>query len=576
MKDEINSSEEIRRSLRVLKRYIDKMRDPDPDQEGDPTPRKLSHLLVQFEKETLQITKTDQVGQSEGKIQTDLISATAEDKSNSTSEVRIEKYVPPELTKVPVNLDKRIQGEQSQLENPSAPNGDSESEKLAKKDTYIDREQPGKTIALPPKLIDQDEKLIPKNIIPSYPEPEKNTNNDSPVTHKKIINLPNAKVGQQYEWVIDVQGFRALHLANSDETFLTLDESTQSLRGLPKENGDFILVIDGILNDEHIQIKFRLAVIADPRTLWTEKQSNKEDRFWKEDQDFKKLVGSVDTGLLCVGCSKRGRSHAREGSFRDDDFNLFKSETGNWFVGVVADGAGSAKYSRRGSKIIVDTIQNHLPKFLDALSEDTLEKLVSESKTGNEETSQMIKTFLYQSLVEASFKAAKTISLEAKEIGADEEDFLSTLVLVCAKKLRDDWLIGSFSIGDGGAVIFDINEKYLKPLSKPDSGEYAGQTKFLHSSEFKESEPIFERIYWDVRSDFTAIILVTDGISDPKFETDAKFSDAESWFDFWSDDLAKEVNFSRDNEDIETNFYNWLDFWSPGNHDDRTIIVMMP
>ncbi len=99
---------------------------------------------------------------------------------------------------------------------------------------------------------------------------------------------------------------------------------------------------------------------------------------------------------------------------------------------------------------------------------------------------------------------------------------------------------------------------------------------FFHSSEFKESEPIFERIYWDVRSKFTAIILVTDGISDPKFETDARFSDSESWFGFWDDDLAKEVNFSRDNEDIEINFYNWLDFWSPGNHDDRTIIVMMP
>ena len=571
MKDEIILSEEISRSLQELKRYIDEM--------GDPTHRKLSLLLDQFEKiknVILPLTETNHLDRSEGHIQTDLKDSIAKDKSNSTSQVRIEEYIPPELTKMPVNLDKRIQGEQVQQENLSASPDDPESENPVEQDTDINREKLEKTIALPPKLHDQDENFIPKSIIPSYPEPEKNTSNDSPVTHKKIINLPNAKVGQQYECVIDVQGFKAIHLANSDETCLTLDESTQTLRGLPTENGDFVLVIDGILDDEKTQIKFRLAVIADPRTLWTEKESNRDDPFWKEDQDFKKLAGSVDTGLLCVGCSKRGRSHAREGGFRDDDFNLFNAETGNWFIGVVSDGAGSAKYSRRGSKIIVETIQDHLPKLLDALSEDALEKLVFESKTGNEESSQSIKTFLYRSLVVASFNAAKSICLEAKKIGADEEDFLSTIVLVCVKKLRDDWFIGSFSIGDGGAVIFDTNESYLKPLSKPDSGEYAGQTKFLHTSEFKESEPLIKRIYWDVRSDFTAIILVTDGISDPKFETDAKFSDAESWFDFWNDDLAKEVNFSRDNEDIETNFYNWLDFWSPGNHDDRTIIVMMP
>lgn len=554
MKENFILSEEISRDLQELKRHIDEMEDP--------TPRKLSLLgqLEKIEKKISSITKTNQLDRSEGQIQTGLV----------------EEYILPELTKEPVNLDKRIKGEQVQQRNLSASPDNPKSETPVEQDTDLNREELEKTIALPPKVTDQDENLIPKSIIPSYPEPEKNKSNDSPVIHKKIINLPNAKVGQQYECVIDVQGFKATYLANSDETCLTLDESTQTLRGLPTENGDFFLVIDGILDDEKTQIKFRLAVIADPRTLWTEKESNRYDIFWKEDQDFQKLVGSVDTGLLCVGCSKRGRSHAREGGFRDDDFNLFKSEIGNWFVGVVADGAGSAKYSRRGSKIIVDEIQNHLPKLLDSLSEDALEKLVSESKIGNEETSQRIKTFLYQTLVAASFKAAKSISSEAEKIDADEEDFLSTMVLVCAKKLRDDWFIGSFSIGDGGAVIFDINESYLKPLSKPDSGEYAGQTKFLHSSEFKEPQLIFERIYWDVRSDFTAIILVTDGISDPKFETDANFSDAESWFDFWNDDLAKEVNFSRDNEDIETNFYNWLDFWSPGNHDDRTIIVMMP
>jgi hypothetical protein len=69
---------------------------------------------------------------------------------------------------------------------------------------------------------------------------------------------------------------------------------------------------------------------------------------------------------------------------------------------------------------------------------------------------------------------------------------------------------------------------------------------------------------------------MTDGISDPKFPTDSVFADPSKWTEFWEGDLTNAVDFSRTNADMERQFLEWLDFWSPGNHDDRTLAVLVP
>jgi hypothetical protein len=69
---------------------------------------------------------------------------------------------------------------------------------------------------------------------------------------------------------------------------------------------------------------------------------------------------------------------------------------------------------------------------------------------------------------------------------------------------------------------------------------------------------------------------MTDGITDPKFETDAGLVDPEKWKRFWSEDFGKQVDVSPENPDLQRQFLGWLDFWSRGNHDDRTLAVMVP
>jgi hypothetical protein len=72
---------------------------------------------------------------------------------------------------------------------------------------------------------------------------------------------------------------------------------------------------------------------------------------------------------------------------------------------------------------------------------------------------------------------------------------------------------------------------------------------------------------------FDAVILMTDGISDPKFETDNNLNSQAKWDELW-EDLVKEVPFEKRDASVADALLKWMDFWSPGNHDDRTMIVL--
>ena len=75
---------------------------------------------------------------------------------------------------------------------------------------------------------------------------------------------------------------------------------------------------------------------------------------------------------------------------------------------------------------------------------------------------------------------------------------------------------------------------------------------------------------------------MTDGVSDPWFETDAALNDKEKWREFAEDILLgegenKAALKNDDSVDVKAGkLLNWLTFKIPGNHDDRTLIVVTP
>ncbi|MDG5496019.1 protein phosphatase 2C domain-containing protein [Niveispirillum sp. BGYR6] len=390
---------------------------------------------------------------------------------------------------------------------------------------------------------------------------------------KKTVYLKNARANEAYEGAVEIEGFKDIKLENAGGSGLTLDPVSGLLKGTPATSGDFVIRLLGLFHGKRCEVTANLAVIADPKSLWVSKDSDRNDSFWKPDQAFRRIEGD----LLCVAASKRGRSHAKDGGFRDDDFGLLAHGPGGWHIAAVADGAGSAKYSRRGSKVAVDCVLQGLPGLLDEHLTPHLAKLVPAHQQGNPDATGQIKSQLYQSLATAAFQAAKAIEEEAASHDAKASAFSTTLIVVVVRQIPGGWFIAGFSVGDGGAAVFDIRDGSLTPLTLPDSGEFAGQTRFLQRSEFAGGfEEVAKRIFFDVRKEFTAIALMTDGISDPKFPTDAVFATPARWATFWNDDLAKAVDFSRTNNAIEAQFLEWLDFWSPGNHDDRTLAILVP
>ena len=130
--------------------------------------------------------------------------------------------------------------------------------------------------------------------------------------------------------------------------------------------------------------------------------------------------------------------------------------------------------------------------------------------------------------------------------------------------------------------IYNEHKQTAKLLGEPDEGEFSGQTRFLTMPEiFKDAASVFSRLRFSIEDDFTALMLMTDGVSDPMFETDRNLNDYSKWNEFWNkikegfpDDGIPGVDLRDDNPEAKDQLLRWMDFWSAGNHDDRTLAIL--
>ena len=114
-----------------------------------------------------------------------------------------------------------------------------------------------------------------------------------------------------------------------------------------------------------------------------------------------------------------------------------------------------------------------------------------------------------------------------------------------------------------------------------DVGEFGGGTRFITQPEIfhSESNPMITRFNFQIHTDFSYLFLMTDGIYDAKFVVEANLEKHEKWLEFISDlDGENEsktlVEFNRENQNIGQQLSDWMNFWSPGNHDDRTLAII--
>lgn len=409
----------------------------------------------------------------------------------------------------------------------------------------------------------------------------------------KHFPIPNGTVGKPYNVVINVS-----ELGNKQISFtefegleqygLKYDNEAERIDGIPLQSGDFKIKlkfrVTGEPNDSDLNIKtLSLIINADPKSLWkTVASDENKDEKWKEENYWKADDVTVFESLgdkHIVVASQRGRSHANVGSFRDDDFGFtFLEETG-WSVVCVADGAGSAALSRKGSSLACTAVIEYFSQNFSKVSLNEFDNvLLSHSSNATEETSKQISYFVYNNLSKAAMSAHKKIEEFANKAERPIKDFHSTLIFALLKKYPFGYAILTFGVGDCpiGLLNKDISE--IKLMNWLDVGEFGGGTRFITMPEIFSSDKFPTRFGFKLVDDFSYLMLMTDGIYDPKFVVEANLEKIDKWKEFLEDlngnNEEKVVVEFNSPKEVADELLAWMQFWSAGNHDDRTLAIV--
>lgn len=401
----------------------------------------------------------------------------------------------------------------------------------------------------------------------AVPPPDSTPVKVTPPT-KISFYLPNSKIGVEYKEKITINGdtdgkIRIIDVRIPEDFGLKFDAENQFVSGMPLKSGEFDLTLKwrDTVDGHEGGAKCQLVVNPDPRSLWKVIEPDSSLPYHKSHTDEAFIEAD---GYKLVAASRRGRSHEHQGSFRDDDF-FIKNLNDNWSILIVADGAGSAANSREGSRIAVQTAGQLLSKKIEDELGQEIKALLS--SWDDVATQKLISDKFYYCFYDVAKNAIQNIESEAEQSNLPSKDYSTTLLAAVVKRDKEKIFLATFWMGDGAIAAYNPNG-VLKLMGTPDSGEYAGQTRFLDKNALADKDFI-KRIGIGYYSDISAVILMTDGVSDPYFETDSALADKTKWDVLWKD-FSSELN----NSQPGLKLVEWLHFFKPGHHDDRTIALL--
>ncbi len=401
----------------------------------------------------------------------------------------------------------------------------------------------------------------------------------------QAFSIPNATVGKPYETVIDIvrlgwQDLVNVRLEGLEETGLTYAPESKTLSGVPQKSGDIRLTLRfGLqqVDGEEFTKPVMLIINPDPRSLWKNIASDTADPYWK--QDDVAVTGHLGDRTIVVA-SRRGRSHANVGSFRDDDFSFTHLTESGWSVVAVSDGAGSAVLSREASRLACQTVTEYFAEKIGTATFAGLDAaLATYSEAPGADAGQQLQAQICEMLAQAVQTVYQKLEAFAAKAGCQMKDLHATLVFALVKKYAPGYAILTFGVGDCPIAVLDKDGATVKLMNKLDVGEFGGGTRFVTMPEIYSNDQFYTRFGFTMISDFAYLMLMTDGIYDPKFEVEASLAKPEKWNALLADldgnnaEGAKVV-LNRDNPLLAQQLSDWMNFWSPGNHDDRTLAII--
>ena len=400
------------------------------------------------------------------------------------------------------------------------------------------------------------------------------------------IRVLNATVGKPYETRVDFDKLKWKDITQYEweglqEAGLRFDEQTKQITGIPTQSGDikikFKFKIDVHPEDAPFNEKvITLIINPDPKSLWKNIESDKNDPYWKED-NVTEFAPLGDRYIIVS--SKRGRSHANIGSFREDDF-AFKDLENDWSIVVVADGAGSAKLARKGSVLACESVIEYFSDNVLVESMTAFDELLQEHiDNANAETQKKLTHFVYNTLGKCALQVHKRLQEFATNTGVTLKDVSSTLIFTLFKRYDAGYALLSFGVGDCPIAVLNKDISEVTLMNWLDVGEFGGGTRFITMPEIFKSEKFATRFGFKLLEDFAYLIMMTDGIYDSKFVVEANLPNIKKWKEFLADLNGKnedgiKVELRPDNENIAEQLSQWMDFWSAGNHDDRTLAIV--
>lgn len=210
---------------------------------------------------------------------------------------------------------------------------------------------------------------------------------------------------------------------------------------------------------------------------------------------------TFNSSATYLGVSLTGKSH-RELGIPCQDYHLFECLGDGWDLFLVSDGAGSAKYSERGSMATCKAAQALIHQLLENNSWMSQNTLPTE-----------VEWYIQMRALFESLKVFFRTRCSENNDGTREEDFNATLLVA----IKTPMGILTAHIGDG-RMGYLSQENEWKSLMSPHKGEEANQTLFVQSNWAVPMVPSFTvsglsipecRV---VPSIPKAIVLITDGM----------------------------------------------------------------